>query len=127
VLREPGRDEVDVEGCERPSGDIDALLGQHLEPHAEPLGVELLVEVGVGPAPQIQIEDVRHLDRRGQRQQRAAGFEPAAIDHAMERIGRQSRHDRGDVRRVEQSIEQGAAIAADAHGLGLLHATSGKR
>ncbi len=127
VLRQAGGDEVDVEPGEDPRRHLGPLLDQHLEPHAEAVGIELLVAAGVRLPPQIEVENLRDLAGRGQRQQRAAVLQAAAFDDAVQRHGRQPRHDLGDPRRVEELIEQRAAIATDQRGLAgaLLHATSG--
>jgi hypothetical protein len=129
VLRQAGGDEADVEPRDQPCRHLGSLLDEHLEPHAEAFGVELLVEAGLGAAPQIQIEDAGDLRRRRQHHQRTAGLEPTAIDDAVQGVGRQPRHHFGDAWRVEDLVEQGAAITTDQRGLAgaLLHATSGKR
>ena len=128
VLRETGRDEIGVEPGDGPRRHVGALLHQHLDPHAEPIGVELLVEAGVRAPPQVEIEDARDLRRRRQRDELAAVLEPAALDDAVQQLGRQPRHDLGELRRVQDAIEQAAPIAADERAPAgeLLHATSGK-
>jgi hypothetical protein len=128
VLRETGRDEIGVEPGDGPRRHVEALLHQHLDPHAEPIGVELLVEAGGRAPPQVEIEDARDLRRRRQRDELAAVLEPAALDHAVQQLGRQPWHDLGELRRVQDAIEQTAPIAAGERALAgeLLHATSAK-
>ena len=129
VLREAGRDEIGVEPGDGPRRHVGALLHQHLDPHAEPIGVELLVEAGGRAPPQVEIEDARDLRRRRQRDDLAAVLEPAALDDAVQQLGRQPRHDLGELRCLQDAIEQAAPIAADERAPAgeLLHATSGKR
>ena len=44
-----------------------AGLHEHFEPHAETIGVELLVHAGSDRAPQVEVEDTRQLIGRRQR------------------------------------------------------------
>ena len=112
MLRETGRDEIGVEPGDGPRRHVGALLHQHLDPHAEPIRVELLVEARVRAPPQIEIEDARDLRRRRQGDELAAVLEPAALDDAVQQLGRQPRHDLGELRRIQDAIEQAAPIAA---------------
>jgi len=106
VLREAGRHDSGVHLCDFPRSDIGARLGQHLEPHAETIGVELLVPARPGRTPEVQIEDALQLFGRSQGDELAAVFESASLDHTMDQLRLESRDDAGEVRRAQDAIEQ---------------------
>src|SRR5262249_10517884 len=66
---------------------------QHLEPHAETVGVELLVPACLGGAPQVEIKNARQLLRRCQRHDLAAILKPTGLNDSVKQIRPQSGDD----------------------------------
>ena len=110
VLRERRDHQVGVDLRELPRRRRGAGFHQHLEPDAEPAGVEPLIQAWFAGAPEVQIEHPRQLARRRQRHQLAAILESTVLDDAVEHFGLQSRHDVRELRRVQDSIEQRAPV-----------------
>src|SRR5262252_7261890 len=86
VLRESCDHEVNVYLRELMRRYTDVEFGQHFEPNAEAIGVELLVHARLSGAPQVEIKDARELGGRRQRHKLAAILEPAALDHPVKDI-----------------------------------------
>ena len=106
MVREARRHDSGVHFCEFPCCDIGAGLRQYLEPHAEPIRVELLVPSRPGRTPEIQVEDTLQLFGRRQGDELAAVFEPESLDHTMDQLRLELRDDAGEVRRAQDAIEQ---------------------
>jgi hypothetical protein len=106
VLGEPCDHQLDLHLGKDPRRDTGARFQQHLEPDTEPIRVELFVQAGPASAPQIKIQDAGQLVRRRQRDQLAALCESIALNDAMKHLGAQSREHLGEMRHVENAIEQ---------------------
>src|SRR5262245_5544538 len=106
VLREPGDYEVDVHPRELLRRGGGAGFHQHFEPHAETIGVELLVPAGLGSAPQVEIKNARQLLRRRQRHELAAILKPTGLNNSVKQIRPQSGDDMLESWRVQNAIEQ---------------------
>src|SRR5262249_28421143 len=106
MLRESGDHEVDVHPRELLRGGGGAGFQQHFEPHAETVGVELLVPTGLGGAPQVEIKNARQLLRRCQRHDLAAILKPTGLNDSVKQIGPQSGDDMLEAWRVQNAIEQ---------------------
>ena len=112
VLREPGDHQIDVHLRELLRRDGGAGFHQHFEPHAETIGVELLVQARLAGAPQVEIEDARQLVGCRQRHELAAILESAALNDPVKQLGLQSRDDVREVRRVQNAIEQRTLVSS---------------
>jgi hypothetical protein len=110
-LRESGDHEIGIDLRDLSRGDIGTQLHEHLEPHAEAIGVELLLESWLVAAPQVEVEDTCQLLWSRQRDELAAILQAATLNEPVKHLGRQSRNDVGQVRRVHDAGEQVAAAA----------------
>ena len=106
VLCEPGNHEIDVHLRELLRRYGGARFHQHFEPHAETIGVELLVQAWLGGAPQVEIKDTRQLVGCRQRHELAAILESTALNDSVKQLRLQSRDDLREVWRVQNAIEQ---------------------
>ena len=102
--------DVDLGECLR--GDARAGFHQHLEPQAEPIGVELLVQAGPAGGPQVEIEDRRQLAGCRQRHELTAVFESTTLNDPMKHLGLQPRDDLCEMRSLQNALEQRTAIAS---------------
>lgn len=80
VLCEPGNHEIDVHPRELLRRYGGTRFHQHFEPHAETIGVELLVQAWLGGAPQVEIKDTRQLVGCRQRHEIAAILESTGLN-----------------------------------------------
>ena len=112
MLRERGHHQIGVHVRECLRRDGGARFHQHFEPHAEAIGVELLVQAWLASAPQVEIEDTRQLVGRRQRHELAAILESTALNEPVQHLGLQSRDDLREVRRVQDAIEQRTRVSS---------------
>ena len=112
VLRERSDHQIDVHVREFLRRDVGARFHQHFEPHAETIGVELLVQAWLASAPQVEIEDTRQLVGCRQRHELAAILESTALNDPVKHLGWQSRDDVREVRRVQNAIEQTTRVSS---------------
>jgi hypothetical protein len=106
VLRQPGNHHIGSHRREFLCRDIGASLEQHLQPGAEPGGVELLLHPGARGLPEVQIEDARQLFGRRQRHEFRGVFQPHLLDDAMQELRLQACHGSSQVRRVEDALQE---------------------
>jgi hypothetical protein len=100
------RDEIDVDGGQHRRRARGAGVDHDLEPCAEAGGIELLVPSWRRRPPQVEIEHTCQLLGCRQRHDWAAVFQPVPLNHAMEHIRLQTRHDMREVRCVHDAIEE---------------------
>ena len=112
MLSERRDHEIGVDLRELPRRDVGAGFQQHFEPHAEAVGVEMLVNPWPIGAPQVEIEDTRQPVGRGQRDELAARLEPARLNDPVQHLGLQPRNDVREVRRVQNAIEQTTVVSS---------------
>ena len=106
MLSHPEDDEVGIHLRHCVRRHRDAALDQHLEPQAKALRVERFVEPGLPRAPEVEIADRGQLAWGGEDQQLAARLEPAVLHHPMQHVRRQLRNNPGELRRVQQPVQQ---------------------
>jgi hypothetical protein len=111
MLRDCGDHQIDVHVRESLRREGGAGFHQYFEPHAETIGVELLVCAWLANAPQVEVEDTRQLAGCRQRHELAAILESTALDDAVKHLGWQSRDDVHETWRVQNAIEQRTRVS----------------
>ena len=106
MLRQGSHDQTGIHLRDDSSGSRDARLHEHLEPHAEAIGVELLVHAWLIGAPQVEVEYAGQLSRCRQGHELAAVFESAGLNDAVQHFWLQMRDDAGELWHVEDAFEQ---------------------
>jgi hypothetical protein len=77
-------------------GDISTCFGQHFDPQPKSRRIEVLIEPRPRRLPEIEIEQMRQLRRRGLRHQLDAVLEPVRTDDAMQQLRPQFRCELGE-------------------------------
>ena len=111
MLCERSDHQIDVHRREFLRRDTGARFHQHFEPHAETIGVEVLIEAWLSSTPQVEIEDTRQLVGCRQRHEFAAILESAALNDPVKQFDWQLRDHVGEMRRVQNAIEQKTRVS----------------
>ena len=85
-------------------GDLGARFGQHFDPPAKARRIEVLIEPRPRRPPEIEVDEMRQLRRRGLRDQIDAVLEAVRTDDAMQQLRPQFRCKLGEA--VNQFVWQ---------------------
>ena len=81
-------------------------IDEHLEPYAEAIGIERLVQARTVGAPQIEIKYAFELVGCGQRDEFAALLESTRLNNLVKQSGLQLRDDLREMRRIQNALNQ---------------------